>query len=675
MMRPTAWLLLLAAFGARVEAQTQMTCAASAVQKNVRSEGDTELVADVVLRCTGGVPTVNGGAIPPATFTLAFNANVTSRILGGTSASEALLLLDEPAPGQQFPCDQASGVCPGYGNGNGSGYYGGGVQAPKTPNNRNVFQGYVGAIGVAAGGGNVLTWSNIPIDSPGSGTRVYRFTNIRLNVSSLAGKLPQLTGISLSGQIGSVPIAPTSLTLGTTLTSLSTSVRDAGDANSAPNGVTVPLALGGANTVRYATLRFAGQYQSAARPRTTAPFINADSSPPPTTPQNNPGTVYDSESGFYNPSFGTYAGGNLGLAGLADSGPRFMAVFSNIPAGFTISVDLYNSTSASGPTARLVNTASNGSGPFSPASGNGTVATLAPVNGSVTAVWEVLRDTTQASDQYDFGVYLTYGSGAAVPPPIAVQMEYAPFLANSAPSIPLFNGVASGQTLMTFTSAPILAVTPASLAFTGTAGGPSPAPQALGINATSPVSFSVASGGVLPLNIQPASGITPQSVFVSLNTQGMAAGTYKDTITVQSQAALPVQVPVTLTLNPAPAITSISPQSALAGGPGFTLTVNGANFSNPATVIWNNTALPTSFAGSTQLTAQVAASLIATPGTATIVVVLSDGSTSNSVNFTISSLTITAINPSSVVAGSAAFTLTITGSGFAQGDSVTVGSA
>jgi len=72
--------------------------------------------------------------------------------------------------------------------------------------------------------------------------------------------------------------------------------------------------------------------------------------------------------------------------------------------------------------------------------------------------------------------------------------------------------------------------------------------------------------------------------------------------------------------NNTPTITSLNPSTAAAGGPAFALTVNGTNFSSGATVQWNGTALTTSFVSSTQLTATVPASLIASAGTAVVAV-------------------------------------------------------
>src|SRR4029077_896279 len=92
---------------------------------------------------------------------------------------------------------------------------------------------------------------------------------------------------------------------------------------------------------------------------------------------------------------------------------------------------------------------------------------------------------------------------------------------------------------------------------------------------------------------------------------------------------------MTFTISAAPAISSLSPTCASAGDIQFTLTVNGINFVSTSIVNWNGAALTTTFVSSTQLTATVAASRIANPGTASITVVSPCGGTSNAVTFPI----------------------------------------
>jgi hypothetical protein len=124
---------------------------------------------------------------------------------------------------------------------------------------------------------------------------------------------------------------------------------------------------------------------------------------------------------------------------------------------------------------------------------------------------------------------------------------------------------------------------------------------------------------------------------------------------------------VTFTVVGAPVISTITPNTAIAGGPQFTLTVNGTGFSSSSVVNWNTTALSTKFISATQLTASVSAALIASAGTAQITVV-SGSVASNAVRFIATSPpVITSISPSAATAGGPAFTLTVNGSGFGSG--------
>ena len=127
---------------------------------------------------------------------------------------------------------------------------------------------------------------------------------------------------------------------------------------------------------------------------------------------------------------------------------------------------------------------------------------------------------------------------------------------------------------------------------------------------------------------------------------------------------------------PTPTITSISPASVVAGTAAVALTVNGTGFSTGATVSFNSTALTTTFVSATQLTAAVPANLIVQPGSAQITAANTGGAPSNAVNLTITvpTPTITSISPSTVTAGGAAFTLTLTGTNFITGATVSFNS-
>ena len=94
-----------------------------------------------------------------------------------------------------------------------------------------------------------------------------------------------------------------------------------------------------------------------------------------------------------------------------------------------------------------------------------------------------------------------------------------------------------------------------------------------------------------------------------------------------------------------PAIAQLAPNSATAGSPGFTMTVNGSNFAGDAVVNWGGTKPATTFVTGKQLTAAIPATAIATAGTISVTVTnpgtpggqyggtLSE--TSNSMTFTI----------------------------------------
>ena len=76
-----------------------------------------------------------------------------------------------------------------------------------------------------------------------------------------------------------------------------------------------------------------------------------------------------------------------------------------------------------------------------------------------------------------------------------------------------------------------------------------------------------------------------------------------------------------------------------AGGPAFTLTVNGSGFLNGSTVLWNGSPLTTSYGSGSQLSASVGANLIASPGSASITVQNPGGAASNALTFTINAPT------------------------------------
>ena len=155
------------------------------------------------------------------------------------------------------------------------------------------------------------------------------------------------------------------------------------------------------------------------------------------------------------------------------------------------------------------------------------------------------------------------------------------------------------------------------------------------------------------------------------------------TITVKYTAAVTGGVTATLSItdsvgtqtvqlnagvNPKPTITSLAPSSALAGGAGFTLTVNGTGFINASVVNWAGSPRATTFVSATEITATINAADIAKAGTFKVTVTnpAPGGGASAAFNFAVTNPvpTLTSISPDSATHGGPAFTLTATGTGY-----------
>jgi len=453
---------------------------AVSVPPQLRSEGMTELIGDIVLSCTGGPLTpfnTPGTAIPTVNITVSLATNVTSRLLGtggATNSSEALLLIDEPgsavtgAATGTFGPGAAINVCSsaafGAGPGGctevtattaGSAAAGGGTVTVATATGgaaaANAFQGLVTA--------NQVTFIGVPILPPSTGgiARVLRITNVRANVSALgggglAGTTQLLASISISGS-SSLTVPNPVQTAGFIQAGLAASLRNTG--NSA-TGANVNLAqCGGGGPSPLQVVRFAENFPTAFKTR-VAPTAAAGSGQTQVVPQNVPGTIYNSESGLIVNGLT----GNGATAGLTDFGTRLKATFNNVPAGLRIFVSTANVTNdfvnpIANPNAGnsttsyavLVASETVPSGNTSPA-GNATfngfnaaspgvtvfptvsVFELPVVNGSASAVWEVINTNPSALDSLDFGVYwaFTANPGANSPPTgtATVNLSYAP---------------------------------------------------------------------------------------------------------------------------------------------------------------------------------------------------------------------------------------------------------
>jgi outer membrane protein assembly factor BamB len=177
-------------------------------------------------------------------------------------------------------------------------------------------------------------------------------------------------------------------------------------------------------------------------------------------------------------------------------------------------------------------------------------------------------------------------------------------------------------------------------------------------------------------------GGSPLTVSIQFKAPAsLGAGTYNDTLQLQvcydqactqqvTNSPQSVQVQYTITASLVQ-VTALSPASAVASGPAFTLTVTGSGFSPQSLVQWNGSARNTSYVSSTELTAQITAADIATAGNVPVTVNDPAG-VSNPINFTIQPpmLGLTSISPTTVTAGGPSFMLTLLGSGFTNSSTV-----
>jgi len=451
----------------------------------------TELVGDIVLTCTGGPTPTVGAVIPTANITVSFGTNVTSRILSyavvtpssvtAANTSEALLLIDEPGSGLAVaPPAAATTIGPGAPQtlcgasgqpyslvGAGPGgcqqfvqQVGGEFVMSSTSGTytdpKNVYAGVVSA--------NQVTFNGIPILPPTSAgvSRVFRITNIRVNANglaggALAGTTQVLGSISISGST-SVPVTQPVQITGFVQTGLSTSIRNIGNTGT-QSIANFNQCVTASVVTPVAVLRFSENFGTAFKTR-VAPASSTIGAGQATnlSSQNIPGTIYNSESGFISGLIAASSNGSM--AGLADFGTRLKNVFNNVPTGVRVFVSTTNIVNLTGlggsgaiaqpagnstaSYAQLVQGETvldaNGSAPVVPATGftsptnsvaqlNG-YAELSVVNGTATAVWEVINANSATPENFDFGVWIAYTAspGTNSPPPgtATVNMSFAP---------------------------------------------------------------------------------------------------------------------------------------------------------------------------------------------------------------------------------------------------------
>ena len=492
---------------------TTLTCFTSGGTNTPnRAEGLTELEGDFQVTCSGGVPTAPGVAIPQVNIQVFLNTNITSRLMDTVTPyphSEAVLLLDEPAPGAQFGCNNPTS-CVAYGNGLGTGnapstvgYYGSGTigatvagcafaNGTCSGNNRNVFQGIQTAP-------NSITFLGVPIDPPGTnGSRFIRITNIRGNANALGVAGSSATPTSVIETITATPFnflpvnGNASQTVGSVQRGLAFSV-----VNSAGNAITVNnfqqcvSRTSGANALGF--LRYTELFGTAFKRRNIITGSGLGGSVTGGTSNGSAeqnivsgggAGTYNTESGFTTATVTPQlpaSGAGFSAIGQADQGTRLKAVFNNVPNGVNLFVDTTATsntftppvagfiTGAAGTTNafdRAILTASE-VGAFSAVgatsgaptgTGGAGTAQLTVSNNTAVAVWEVLDSQASSFAVFNFGVWATYTAAPATNTPAlatgTVNGSYAPISTlttaqtSSAP-IPRFADTSTATTLFT----------------------------------------------------------------------------------------------------------------------------------------------------------------------------------------------------------------------------------
>jgi hypothetical protein len=158
---------------------------------------------------------------------------------------------------------------------------------------------------------------------------------------------------------------------------------------------------------------------------------------------------------------------------------------------------------------------------------------------------------------------------------------------------------------------------------------------------------------------------TTSTSVVTFTVGACVPGIYPLTITGNS-GTLNSSTMVKLTVS-APAITSLSPATAVAGGSAITLTVTGTNFVSGSTVMWGSTALTTTYGSATSLKAAVTSAQLAAAGSVSVTVKNTGTVSSAASSFKVNGPAITSLSPTSVGVGSPDTTITVTGTNFIAG--------
>jgi glucose/arabinose dehydrogenase/PKD repeat protein len=250
-------------------------------------------------------------------------------------------------------------------------------------------------------------------------------------------------------------------------------------------------------------------------------------------------------------SLGSYFDGPV--SGYAvSSGPPAPAVLSVSPSSLS-----FSATEGEGsPAAKTLTVSNSGGGTLDfTASADAPWLSTTPASGTAPQAVTVAADTSGlTAGTYTGHVTIDGGSISGSPETIAVTLTVTGPTPTPTPT--------ETPTETPTPSPPVLVVTPGSLSFAATEGGPAPASQGLSVTEAGAAMLSYTASSDAPwLSAAPASGATPATVDVSVDPAGLTAGTYTGAVTVSGAGAVGSlqRLTVSFTLSPPVAGATVSP--------------------------------------------------------------------------------------------------------------------
>lgn len=412
-MRSSAVLVVavLLAAGSPLDAQpAPPVCSARAVPVTVRAEGLSELVGEIVISCTGGSVSPAGQPVPLARLSLTLNTSLGNAVVPGGSQSDAALIVDNPAPGNQVLQDgqqtpNLTGVGDGLDYNNPDAAANMGQRVP------NVFQG-------TARGRNALFWIGVPIDPPGTvGTRILRIANVRARVADSTGAVVRATLTSPELNLAAVSVDVATIQPGLLYAqpdrTLYTGIAGAA-AYPVGTAVNPDLPSFPANPSPSFQILFAEGFPNAFKTRTAAQGTDSNPFPDPRE-QAALGENNFAETGYFNPRIGF---------GLSNYGTRLGVLFSGVPANVRLFV---RSTTGMGTSSTLHGVGIRDCiGPAAPAPAINGLYEVALTNGSGVFCAEIARHSESSAETAVFDGFLSIPGGAVSPGTIFSDLSLVP---------------------------------------------------------------------------------------------------------------------------------------------------------------------------------------------------------------------------------------------------------